>query len=317
MAKFVTLIFFILSLIYIPLIVYYISLVQEGNRINQRVLAMNTKSELQPAQELIEKKESMLPQIVEQNFLNEEGEYSVVIKNLKTGEEYEYNENKKYNSASLYKLWVLAVVFQKIKDGVIKEDQVLSGKMEVLDSTLSTVSPTPVPDGYIQPEVSEEPKVISMTVQSALDKMIINSDNYAAILLAAKSGTLSITNFLKEYGLKDSNFKQPPKTTASDIALYFEKLYNGEIVDKENSSKMMEILKQQSINDRIPKYLPKDVDVAHKTGELYGAKHDGGIVFSDKGDYIIVVLSDTDDVKEAIEKTARFSEEIYNYFESI
>lgn len=315
MAKFLASLLIIFSLLYIPIVVYYVSLVQEGNRIQQRVLGMGTKieSDLPPE----EKRESLIPEIADKIFLRDKDNYSIVIKNLKTGEEYRFQENKKYNSASLYKLWVLGVVFQKIKDGTIKEDQVLSGKLDVLDSTLSTISPTPAPDGYVQPEISEEPKTISMTVKDAMDKMIVNSDNYAALLLAAKSGTLSVTNFLKSYGLKDSNFKQPPKTTANDTAMYFEKLYDGEIVDRENSSKMMDILKQQSINDRIPKYLPDDVIIAHKTGELFGAKHDAGIVFSKKGDYIIVVLSDTDDVKEAIEKTARFSEEIYNYFEGI
>jgi beta-lactamase class A len=80
---------------------------------------------------------------------------------------------------------------------------------------------------------------------------------------------------------------------------------------------MLDILKKQKLNDRIPRYLPDDVIVAHKTGELFGAKHDAGIVFLKKGDFMIIVLSDTQNVKVAVEKIARFSEDIFNYFEQI
>ena len=37
------------------------------------------------------------------------------------------------------------------------------------------------------------------------------------------------------------------------IAEKFEKLYNGEIVSKSASNEMLEILKKQELNDRIPK----------------------------------------------------------------
>ena len=78
---------------------------------------------------------------------------------------------------------------------------------------------------------------------------------------------------------------------------------------------MIDVLKRQRLNDRIPRYLPKNIEVAHKTGELLGAKHDAGIVFASNGDYIIVVLSKTNNSADAVEKIAKFSEEIYKYFE--
>jgi beta-lactamase class A len=80
---------------------------------------------------------------------------------------------------------------------------------------------------------------------------------------------------------------------------------------------MIDLLKKQALNDRLPKYLDSDIEVAHKTGELFGAKHDAGIVYAKTGDYVIVVLSDTKDYDKAAENIARYSEEIYNYFNSI
>jgi len=55
-------------------------------------------------------------------------------------------------------------------------------------------------------------------------------------------------------------------TTAEDMALLLEKIYNGDLVSKEASGHMLEILKRQKVNDRLPKGLPRDMVVAHKTG---------------------------------------------------
>lgn len=314
MIKFLSFLTIIFLVLFIPIAIYYYSLLQERDQIRREILALSAVSiPSESSKEKSFKKESLLSEIVKRNF---DDDYSVVIKNLKTGEEYKFNENEKYNSASLYKLWVMAVAFQKIKDGDFNEDMVLSGNQNKFDETLSS-SPSATTDAPSEPKITEEPKIISMKLMDAINKMIIQSDNYSALLIAAKEGTFSVTNFLKSNGFTNSNFRSPPQTTANDIALYYEKLYKGEIIDKENSMKMMEILKKQAINDRIPANLPKNVIVAHKTGELFGAKHDAGIVFSDKGDYIIVVMSDTKSPKLAVEKTAKFSEEIYNYFDSL
>ncbi|KKR76782.1 MAG: Beta-lactamase [Candidatus Levybacteria bacterium GW2011_GWA2_40_8] len=270
------------------------------------------------AQEIkILKAEDRLSKIASEEILGGEGRYAIAIKNLKTGESFFYNESKKFDSASLYKLWVMAVSFQKIKDGTLREDEILTLPVSYLEETLSTTIPTPTPEGAptATPTPPEEEKKISMEVSIAIEKMITVSDNYAALLLASRSGTPSIVSFLKQYELTDSNFRQPPQTTARDVLIFFEKLYKGDIVDEDYSERMTDILKQQTLNDRIPKYLPVDIEVAHKTGELFGFKHDAGIVFGKKGDYIIVVLSETKNPIATAERIAKFSKKVFDYFE--
>lgn len=144
--------------------------------------------------------------------------------------------------------------------------------------------------------------------------MITISDNYSALLVSDRVGARNIGDFLDEYGFNNSDYGSPPRTTAKDIASYFELLYKGKIIDKQTSEDMIEILNGQTLNDRIPKYLPQALEVAHKTGELFGNKHDAGIVFGENGDYIIVVMSKTESETEAAEKIAKFSREIYDYF---
>ena len=54
---------------------------------------------------------------------------------------------------------------------------------------------------------------------------------------------------------------------------------------------MIEILKGQTDNDKIPKGLPTGSVFAHKTGEIEGYLHDGGIVYNPQGDYIIIIMA--------------------------
>lgn len=225
-----------------------------------------------------------LADITEKMLINDHEIYGVYIKNLKTGEEYGYNQNVKFESASLYKLWVMGTVFEKISAGNLSFSQ--------------EVSP-------------------GLNVSNAIEKMITVSDNDAALSLVAKVGSKSVNNFISEYNFTSSEFKTPPISTPQDIGNYFDKLYHGELVSSTYSLKMMDVLKRQKINDRLPKYLPDGVIVAHKTGELDEYKNDGGIIFTDNGDYIIVVMSQTKDPYIAAEKIANYSKAVFDYFSSL
>jgi beta-lactamase class A len=81
---------------------------------------------------------------------------------------------------------------------------------------------------------------------------------------------------------------------------------------------MIDLLKRQRLNSKIPKYLPSEIQIAHKTGELFEASHDAGIVYSPNGDYIIVILSESDEASRPLanERLAQVSKEVYNYFNS-
>src|SRR3989344_4869226 len=52
------------------------------------------------------------------------GEYGIGIVNLKTGEQYFLEEHTKFESASLYKLWIMAVVYKKIEEGSLSQDKI-------------------------------------------------------------------------------------------------------------------------------------------------------------------------------------------------
>lgn len=245
-----------------------------------------------------------LDEVVVQSLKGTKSTYAVSIKNMSDGKSYALNENKVFEPGSLYKLWVMGTVFEGIQKGEIKEDEILSQEIKVLNEKF----------GIDEEEAELTEGEITMSVSSALNQMITISHNYAALLLLEKVKNSEVKKFIKSLGFNQSDLGTPPKTTTSDIALFLEKLYKGEIVSKESSQKMIDLLKKQQLNDGLPKLLPKDMVIAHKTGELGWFKHDAGIVFSDKGDYIIVVFSESSSPEGAQERIAEVSKAVYGYF---
>src|SRR4030095_6101610 len=84
----------------------------------------------------------------------------------------------------------------------------------------------------------------------------------------------------------DEQFNKIDKDTAkpTDMNRLLEMLVKGEIVDYVASYKIVAILKEcQTGTARIPGLLPKEVEVAHKSGSLSGSINDTGIVFLPNG----------------------------------
>lgn len=247
-----------------------------------------------------------LKNTIEEAMWDTKASYGVVVKNLKTGESYSLNEHQGFDAGSLYKLWIMATAMNQIQAGILKEDQVLSEEVESLNMTFGLS-----PDAA---ELSEG--VITLNVSNALKQMITISHNYAALLLSKKVKLSSVSEFLKTHNLNESMIGEPaPRTSAADIARFFEKLYRGELASVESTQKMIELLKNQQLNNKLPKYLPKGTVVAHKTGEIGYFSHDSGIVYS-AGDYIIVVLSESSSPRAAEERIGKLSKAIYAYFNS-
>lgn len=246
-----------------------------------------------------------LAAVVKKSLEGTSGRYAVAVKNLETGEEYYQNENLIYEAASLYKLWIMLTTFDQIKAEKFDEASVMKSDVEELNKRFDIAS-----------EAAElKEGEVEMTVGDALNRMITISHNYAALLLSAKVRLSNVNEQLLKYNLSESTLN-PPKTTAYDMLKFYELLYNNELIDSEYSGKMIDLLAGQQLNDRVPKYLPEGITIAHKTGEIDGFKHDAGIVYTDKGDYIIVILSRSDDPRGAAEREAILSREVYNYFQS-
>lgn len=218
------------------------------------------------------------------------GEYSFIIKDAqKPFMEISRGENRMYPAASLIKLPVAAVAFKAVTEGKLSLDDkfVISAKNIAGGSGIIKTMPTPV----------------SLTFKEIIEIMISNSDNTATNKIIDILGYEYINKGFKKLGLQHTVLRRKMMdfskrkngvenyTSASDIVYLLEKIYKEDLIDSESSQLMLSFLSGQKIKDRIPKYLPKNVKVAHKTGLEKGVVHDAGIIFSSKGDRVICVLT--------------------------
>lgn len=65
-------------------------------------------------------------------------------------------------------------------------------------------------------------------------------------------------------------------------------LFKGEIVEGEVKDEMMDILYKQQLNQRLPRFLPRNVRFAHKTGTIAGFCNDSGIMTIDDDNHVSV-----------------------------
>lgn len=232
------------------------------------------------------------------------GTYGIVIKNLDSDVTYSQNAHTQFEAASLYKLWVMGEAYHEIENHDLDMNEILTGDIPTLNQEFNISSDSA--------ELTEGS--LSLSVSDALNEMITISHNYSALLLSQKLTLLNISSYLVQNGFTESSLGDSPTTTPSDIALFLEKLYRGQLADTDGTSSMLSLLKAQTFTDGIPKYLPPGTSVAHKTGDLDDVYHDAGIVYSPKSTYIIVVMSQSDSPSQALERIALVSQAAYNYF---
>ncbi|MFA5199284.1 MAG: serine hydrolase [Candidatus Omnitrophota bacterium] len=235
---------------------------------------------------LNKKKEAWLKleKSLETKLNNFKGQVGLVVEDLDTGWVIAFNENMLVPSASLVKVPIMLSYFYAAEEGKIKlDDNIKFRSFEKLPDKLSAKS------GFI--------------VEELFSPMITLSDNSATNALIDFLGFDALNEYFEKMGLKNTNlsrkmldFKSRSKgienyTTAYDMAYILDKLYRRQFLSQDVSEKCLVLLNQQKINDRIPKKLPKeDVSVAHKTGLERHICHDAGIVYTQKGNFLICVL---------------------------
>lgn len=131
------------------------------------------------------------------------------------------------------------------------------------------------------------------TWETCLSRMIINSDNACPETYINSIGYSKFNAIVDGLGVSAATQFVPydMRTSANDLALVLQKFYKGELVSEDNKSKLFGLMEQQVYRDGIPAGIGNSAKVADKVGFLDALLHDAGIVFSDKGDYIMVVMT--------------------------
>jgi beta-lactamase class A len=231
-----------------------------------------------------------LQQQVEQ-MIKENGQGNVCLSfiDLKTEIHFSVFGDKTVPSASIIKLLILAELLRRVDTGEMSLDKrvtVTEKDWTGGDGVLKELAP-----GH------------TFTLKELATLMIIVSDNEATNLLIGLLGMDNINRMGCRLGLKaarlgrrmmDAKALQEGRDnfiSSDDAAQILQKVYRGSLVSKEASALMLDILKRQQQGDRLQRYLPEDVPLAHKCGDLTGVENDAGIFLFPDHPYILVVLT--------------------------
>lgn len=233
-------------------------------RVYTQPLKENTSSdkEQNPLEDVANHMDEYLP-IIEQFSNNNPVTIGVWLQDLSDDSQIGLNESVTFESASLYKLFVAFEAYKRIDLGIH-----------------SPTDNIPTSDG-------------DQTIEHCLEVSITVSDNPCGrALRELVNANIEPLPSLAEVGFVGTSLVNDyPTTSASDVALLFEKLYRESDLSKESNDQFISHLLNQEVNNRIPAGLPANSQAAHKTGDLSGYSHDGGIIYTDKGNYILVIMS--------------------------
>jgi len=150
-------------------------------------------------------------------------------------------------------------------------------------------------------EITETDVIGSESIKTLVESMITVSDNNATNILIDKFGMETINAYIKKQGYENTSLERKMLdtnaanagfenyTSVSDVLKFLNNLYANR--EKFPQNRMLEIMKGQKISTKLRKNMPSDIEIASKTGELSDTQNDVAVVFTPKGDYAIVFIT--------------------------
>ena len=222
-------------------------------------------------------------------YLNDGTEYAVYLAYpTKSTEAFIYN-SKSMRSASMIKVFIMAAVMDKAKRGELDIDETLTLRGS------DKVGGAGILAGYASGT--------KLTLREVVELMITHSDNTATNIVIDRIGMSAINSYIRREGYGDTVLRRKMMdfdavaagrenfSSVKDLGTFFNRLYNYECVGEAYDKIMLDFLVKQTDTDCFPSALP-DKQIAHKTGALDGLYDDGGIIYSDSGDAVLVIMTE-------------------------
>ncbi|HEX6902723.1 MAG TPA: serine hydrolase [Thermoanaerobaculia bacterium] len=239
---------------------------------------------------------------LEPYFQRKDVTVAMAYRHLGTGAFYSRNEDVLLHAASTMKVPVMMALFQAVDAGELR----LEEPIKVRNQFQSMVDGSPY---ALDPKADGDPELYEAVgstrpLEELIRRMIVRSSNLATNLLIDRIGPSRATDLVRSLGgyqmsvirgVEDQKAFEAGwinTATARDMEILLTALVRGEAFSKSSTETMIEILKSQEFNEKIPAYLPKGTVIAHKTGDITGIHHDAAIVYPEgEAPYVLVVLT--------------------------
>lgn len=268
-----------------------------------------------------QKVDKKLQKEIETLIQNFGGEIGVYVKNLNTGKIAAINADTVFPTASIVKMPILVGVMDKMEKGelgyhqeVVYKDSLLYAGVDILGS-------------FKEGEKIEISKLMML--------MLSMSDNTASLWLQSLGGTgTRINTIMDSLGLQHTkiNSRTPGReairsvygwgqTTPREIGMLIEKIYNGEIINRGASDRMLRLLNRNYWDGTSQSQIPPYATVFSKGGAVDQSRNEVLLVKGKKSLYVFSVFTKNNkDVSwannnEAWELTRKISALLWHYFE--
>lgn len=184
--------------------------------------------------------------------------WSFYVQSLDSGETLaEVNASKKFQMASIYKLFLLQPLAKKLPA-----------------------------EAWASSNITER------SYLACVNAMLAVSDNQCAEAIASKLGWVSVHKQVQAAGYKNTILNSAEKfgSTTSDTALMLDRLWHGDGYDAKTKSIALDALSKRKGVEAVRRACP-GCTVYNKTGDLGGYKHDAAIVEKNGEAYVVVIFS--------------------------
>ena len=258
---------------------------------------------------------------IEKIIQNYGGDIGVYVKNLNNGKVVAINADTVFPTASVVKVPILVGVMDKMANGelgyhqeVVYKDSLLYAGVDILGS-------------FKEGEKIEVSKLMML--------MLSMSDNTASLWLQSLAGTgTRINAIMDSLGLPNTkvNSRTPGRetirskygwgqTTPRETATLIEKIYNGEIINRAASDRMLRLLNRNYWDGVAQSQIPPYVTVFSKGGAVDATRNEVLLVKGANSHYVFSVFTKNNkdvswnDNNEAWELTRKISALLWHYFE--
>lgn len=250
-----------------------------------------------------------LKESIEKSLEGISGTWAVSVRNLDNNSQKFTINNSQIKSDGLVKLFIMAVAYDNVNNGKIKEDDIQAEIEKMIQTD----------DANSANNVIIAIGKANMIINKVSEEVTSNEDYW-------RKGQEVIKTYLNNNRYKNTQIEEQIKiyansaneknyTSVEDVTTLMQNIYRGRCVNKNYSDKMLAALKQQMFEDKIPSQITSG-NVYNKTAENYNAQQDSAIVLIDNANYLLTVMS-YDTTKEAsIETIKEISKKVYNYFEA-
>jgi beta-lactamase class A len=219
------------------------------------------------------------------------GEVGIYVKNVRKNKIAQYNPDTIFPTASMIKIPILIGVMDKISKGELSYQQELIYTDSLLYAGVDILG------SYKNGEKT--------TISRIMMLMLTMSDNTASLWLQGLAGTgTRINAILDSNGLQNTrvNSRTPGReanrteygwgqTTPREMVMLMEKIYKGEMINKEASQKMLRLLGRNYWDEVAISQIPSHVFVASKNGAVNQSRSETLLAMAPRGPYIFSVIT--------------------------